>query len=158
MTRKIGISIYSPDDLEKLAGVMQLDIVQSPLNMLDRRLVESGWARRLKEQGVELHARSIFLQGLLLMAPQKVPGQFARWTAVLDNWASWLNETGLSPLQACLGYAMSVTEIDKVVVGVDNAEQMAEILKATDVPQPALPLWATPVDPDLLNPTRWRKL
>jgi aryl-alcohol dehydrogenase-like predicted oxidoreductase len=155
IVRKIGISIYGPDELEKLEGVMQFDLVQSPLNIMDRRLIESGWARRLKEQGVELHARSIFLQGLLLMAPEKVPGQFARWAAVLDGWTSWLNETDLSPLQACLGYAMSVPEIDKVVVGVDNVEQLAEILAISDRTLPEPPRWATPVDPDLLNPAHW---
>lgn len=158
LARGIGVSIYEPDELVRLAGVMRPDLVQAPLNLLDRRLVASGWARRLREQGTELHARSAFLQGLLLMAPDQRPAKFARWPRIWVEWSRWLAETGLTPLQACLAYVMGVEGVDKVVVGVDSLQQLRQILKASDARLPGLPTWPQAVDADLINPARWSQL
>lgn len=158
VTRKIGVSVYGPEELDRLMGVMQLDLVQAPLNILDRRLLESGWAKKLKVQGIELHVRSAFLQGLLLMPADKRPVKFERWSSVWSEWMRWLGETELTPLQACLGYAMGVKEVDKVVVGVDSVEQLEEILMASHSALPSLPNWRQPIDTDLINPVRWSDL
>jgi aryl-alcohol dehydrogenase-like predicted oxidoreductase len=158
VTRKIGVSVYGPDELDRLVGEIQLDLVQTPLNILDRRLVESGWARRLKEQGTEVHVRSVFLQGLLLMAPDQRPEKFARWRNIWSEWTRWLGETKLTPLQACMGYALSVEEVDKVVFGVDSVKQLQEILATTYPSLPTLPNWPQPIATDLINPNRWNRL
>ena len=65
--QKIGISVYSPDEFTELFSEYDFDIVQCPFNLIDRRLVNSGWLAKLKALGVEVHVRSSFLQGLLLM-------------------------------------------------------------------------------------------
>jgi len=79
----------------------------------------SEWTRRLAAEGVELHSRSAFLQGLLLMPEAARPERFSRWST-WQAWASWLGENGLTPLQACLAYALSVEGVDRVVVGADS--------------------------------------
>ena len=157
LTRKIGVSVYEPDELDVLMAEMQFDLVQAPLNILDRRLVESGWAWRLRDQGTELHIRSAFLQGLLLMEPDQRPRKFARWEHVWAEWARWLDETGLTPLQACLGYALGVEEVDKVVVGVDCVTHFQEIVAASRSSLPSMPNWPKPIDIDLINPSCWRQ-
>ena len=158
MTRKIGVSVYAPDELERLFNAMDVDLVQAPLNILDRRLTDSGWAQRLKGLGVELHTRSVFLQGLLLMPTSRRPAKFTRWAALWSEWERWLAETGLTPLQACLNYALAIPEVDKLVIGVDSADHLHEILAAIDRPLPRLPEWPSALDPDLLNPARWSQL
>lgn len=158
ITRKIGVSVYGPEELDRLRGEMQFDLVQAPLNILDRRLVESGWAKKLKAQGTELHVRSAFLQGLLLMQAEQRPEKFARWSSIWSEWARWLDETGLTPLQACLGYALGVEDVDKVVVGVDSVKQLQEILVASHSALPSLPNWPQPIDTDLINPGHWNQL
>lgn len=158
ITRKIGVSVYGPEELDRLMAEMQFDLVQAPLNILDRRLLESGWAGRLKDQGTELHVRSAFLQGLLLIAPDEQPERFARWQPVWAEWTRWLDETGLTPLQACLGYVLGIEEIDEVVVGVDSVKQLQEIFAAAHSPLPSLPDWPQPIDTDLINPSRWTQL
>jgi len=157
ITRKIGVSIYGPEEIDRLMAERQFDLVQAPLNILDRRLVESGWARRVKDQGTELHVRSAFLQGLLLMAPDQRPGKFARWQPVWSEWTRWLGETGLTPLHACLRYVLGVEEVDKVVVGVDSVRHLQEILAASHAPLPSLPNWPQPIDSDLINPSCWNQ-
>lgn len=158
-TQKIGISIYAPDELTRLSDGMHFDLVQAPLNILDRRLIDSGWAQRLKRLGIELHARSVFLQGLLLMSDSRRPAKFRRWQGIWSEWERWLNEVGLTPLQACLRYALSVEEVDKVVVGVDSVGQLREILVAAAAGSlTGLPNWPQSIDIDLLNPSRWNQL
>ena len=158
VTRKIGVSVYGPEELDGLMAEMRFDLVQAPLNILDRRLVESGCARRLKDQGTELHVRSVFLQGLLLMSAEQRPEKFSRWDTVWLEWTRWLNETGLKPLHACVGYAMDVEEVDKIVVGVDSVKHLSQILTATHSVVPSLPNWPQSIDADLMNPSRWSKL
>lgn len=158
MTRKIGVSVYAPDELERLFNAMDFDLVQAPLNILDRRLMDSGWAQRLKGLGVELHVRSVFLQGLLLMPSNMRPAKFSRWAALWSAWERWLAETGLTPLQACLNFALALPEVDKVVIGVDSADHLREILAASDRLLPGMPEWPGALDPDLLHPARWSQL
>lgn len=157
-TKKIGISIYDPSELDSLFRDMHFDLVQTPLNILDRRLVTSGWAQRLRSSGTELHVRSAFLQGLLLMPAANRPPKFNRWQSLWSEWERWLNETGLSPVEACLRYVMSVEEVDNVVVGVDSAAQLHEIHAAAIGVLPGLPDWPQTIDPVLLNPALWSRL
>ena len=158
LVQKVGVSVYAPEDLESMSDVMQIELVQIPLNILDRRLMESGWARRLKQQGTEVHVRSVFLQGLLLMPASCRPTTFRRWRPIWSTWDKWLSDTGLTPLQACLRYVLMFDDIDRVVVGVDSADQLREILVAAQGPIDSIPAWPQPIDPDLLNPARWHQL
>ena len=158
LAKKVGISIYAPDELDTLMTEMDFDLVQAPLSIFDRRLIESGWASRLKASGVELHVRSAFLQGLLLMPADQRPAKFARWQPVWTEWERWLGETGLTPLQACLAYVLGVNDIDRVVVGVDSVRQLNEIFGASQSTFPNLPNWPQAMDPTLINPSQWNKL
>ena len=158
LTRQIGVSVYGPEQLEKLTATMALDLVQAPLNILDRRLVASGWASRLKDRGTEVHVRSAFLQGLLLMPSDQRPAKFALWPEIWIEWSRWLERTGLTPLQACLAYALGVAEVDRVVVGVDSLVQLNEIFIASKAVLPSLPDWPQPIEMKLINPGLWSQL
>ncbi len=76
---KIGVSIYGPEELDALWPHYQFDLVQAPFNVIDRRLATSGWLKRLHQAGIEVHVRSVFLQGLLLMDTANRPVSFNRW-------------------------------------------------------------------------------
>jgi aryl-alcohol dehydrogenase-like predicted oxidoreductase len=129
--------------------------VQSPFNIVDRRLAESGWLHRLNESGTEVHVRSIFLQGLLLMPAAARPAKFRQWQPLWDSWHRWLQETRQTPVQACLGFALSPPEVARIVVGVDSLPQLQEILRAVDAPCTAAPRALMSDDPNLINPSRW---
>lgn len=155
LVERIGISIYHPDELEPLLERRAFDMVQAPFSVLDRRLIGSGWLRELEGRGCELHARSIFLQGLLLMSYAERPMYFHRWDSLLTEWDDWLRESGLSPVQACLRYALRQTGVTRVLVGVDGPRQLEQILDAAAGELPHLPDRLSSFDPDLLNPSRW---
>lgn len=158
LVNKIGVSIYDPSELDALFNRYQLDLVQAPLNLVDRRLIDSGWMKRLKEQGTELHVRSAFLQGLLLMNPGERPRKFDRWATLWAAYEDWLGQNQLTPTQACLRYSLSFPEISKVVVGVDSVKQFEEILRAAEGKTPDVPDELRCTDIDLINPARWAGL
>jgi hypothetical protein len=156
---KIGVSIYNPSELESVVKVLDLDLIQAPLNLVDRRLVTSGWLDRLKQLNVEVHTRSAFLQGLLLMSREHIPEKFERWAGLWDSWADALQETGVSPLSGCLAYPLSLPQVDRVVVGVDSLAQLEELVRAAK--QPLIEShfdFMTVDDEKLINPSRWSEL
>lgn len=158
LVNKIGVSVYGPEELDRLLDRYPVDLVQTPLNILDRRLLESGWAKRLHAAGVEVHTRSTFLQGLLLMPSHQRPAKFSYWSGIWSEWHRWLAETGLSPLQACLRYANGLPDIDRVVVGVDSVVQLDEIINAANGTLSSLPAFEPLQDKRLINPVSWSQL
>lgn len=158
VVEKIGISIYGPDELDTLWHRFRFDIVQAPFSIVDQRMAESGWFDRLRRDGAEVHVRSIFLQGLLLMSEADRPPVFDRWSCIWQRWHAWLEHEELTPLQACLGFALSQPEIDRVVVGVDSLRQLQAILDSTEVSCLMPPENLMCEDENLINPSRWRDL
>lgn len=152
---KIGISVYETSELESLIPYYKFDVVQAPLNIFDRRLINSGWLKKLKQLDVEVHVRSIFLQGLLLMKPENRPKKFKRWDLLFKQYDEWLLINNLNPIEACIIFALSINEIDKVIVGVDNLTQLEEILSIELRKKVAFPKNLSSNDTDLLNPLSW---
>ena len=158
LVQKIGASIYAPAELDDLCRRYEFDVVQAPFNLLDRRLIESGWMSRLANSGVELHVRSIFLQGLLLMPSSDRPAKFNRWQAHWSAYSDWLRSAELTPLQACVRHSLSFPEVTRVIVGVDNSDQLRSIFEAASGPVPSPPSALRVHDFDLLNPSVWATL
>jgi aryl-alcohol dehydrogenase-like predicted oxidoreductase len=155
---KAGISIYSPKQLDVLLKLFRFDLVQSPINIFDRRLIESGYISLLNGMGVEVHARSIFLQGLLLMNVESRPKKFLKWQEVWTKWDKWLQMNELTQLQACLRYVNTIDHIHRIIIGIDSADQLAEIISVVNGNLPPLPDFIVDDCEQLINPTFWDKL
>jgi hypothetical protein len=135
---------------------MAIDLVQAPLNVIDRRLQTSGWLHRLKDAGVEINTRSAFLQGLLLIDRNDMPAKFERWSVMWDQWHQRLNRSGTTALCACLSYPMSLPEVDRVVVGVQSAKQLEDILATASTFYQSLDTsFMVSTDEQLINPSQW---
>lgn len=155
---RIGISIYAPEELDNLVRNFDFDLVQAPLSIVDRRLISSGWMTRLADRGIELHVRSAFLQGLLLMRQEDRPRTFDRWNNLWRDWHDWLAQSGVSAVEACVRYALSHVEVGRVVVGVQSHQQLAEIVSAASRGGIEAPAHLGADSEDLLNPARWHSL
>ena len=156
--RKLGVSIYDKDQLDSILDLYDIDLVQLPLNILDRRLIDCDILTRLKNRGVEVHVRSVFLQGLLLMPKHQIPDKFVRWKQTWNIWHEWLADNEISALEASLRYAVAFPEVSKVLVGVESLNQLKEISGAINGVLPDLPENLQIDDIDLLNPTNWSNL
>jgi aryl-alcohol dehydrogenase-like predicted oxidoreductase len=155
---KIGVSVYDHNQLKSILENYNIDLVQLPFNILDKRLIDSGMLSTLQKRGIEVHARSVFLQGLLLMSEQSRPKKFKRWDALWKIWSDWLGDNQITALEAATRYATSIPEISKVLVGVDTKEQLKEIIVASDGFLPSIPTELYTNDVNLLNPSNWGKL
>ena len=127
LINKIGASVYHPDEITQLMNYYDLDIIQAPFNIIDDRLVKSGLMRDLYKSNVELHVRSVFLQGLLLMDPSVRLLRFNKWKNLWNSWEEWLNDLQITPIEACFSYALSFDEISKIIIGVETEQQLQEI-------------------------------
>ena len=155
---KIGVSVYDRSQLQSILDNFDIDLVQLPFNILDRRMIDSGMLAMLKDKGVEVHARSIFLQGLLLMSEKNRPDKFKRWSVLWRIWSEWLNDNQITALEAATRYTVSISEISKVLVGVDTVDQLKEIVVASSGVLPDIPPEMFTNDVDLLNPSNWGRL
>ncbi len=154
--KKIGISIYDPIELDKIISRFPLDIVQAPFNIMDQRLISSGWLSKLYRSNIDVHVRSVFLQGLLLMNSSERPQVFNRWESIWIIWNQFLCESKLSALQVCIRYALLKKEINRVIVGVDSLKQLRQVLDAVSGNIPEIPSALSCNDLDLINPSRWK--
>lgn len=159
VVEKIGVSIYQPAVLDKIMNNTPIDIVQTPLNVVDTSIMSSKWLDKLNNSGVEVHARSIFMQGLLLMDRKNIPRKFNRWSSLWDHWHEKLLTYELDALTQCVSFVNSISKIDRIIVGMESVSQLQQILNATELG--AIPIdWSemTSNDEMLINPSNWNKL
>ena len=153
---KIGISIYSPSQLDLILPKFSIDIVQAPFNIVDRRILNSGWLEKLSKKNIETHIRSVFLQGLLLMQYEKIPNQFSNWNRVWLKWKNWLLDNEISPVHACISFVDSFQEVDKIIVGFDSFAHFDQIIVASKK-LPINNIINIELEDELLiNPSNWR--
>lgn len=155
LTDNIGVSVYRPSDLDLCSGLLEPDIVQAPLNLLDQRVLAGDWAKRLLARGTELHVRSVFLQGLLLMKPSTRPVWFSRWAEPLDRFDRLVAAHGGDPLEVCLGFVKAQDEISRIVVGVETSAQLAAVIQAYDQAGIVSAKDIACSDPNLIEPVHW---
>lgn len=159
LVKKIGVSVYNHSQIDTILKHFDIDLIQLPINVLDQRLVYSGTLARLKDSHVEIHARSIFLQGLLLMDVKNLPSHLSQVRSVLVDYDETLNQSGLSRLQGCLMFAKSIPEIDYLIVGVTSVKELDEILKAARTNVTHQIDWSRfrVEDEQVINPANWRQ-
>jgi D-threo-aldose 1-dehydrogenase len=156
LVTQIGISAYADDDPLLLAARYQPDLMQLPLSILDQRLVRDGTISALKKSGVAVHARSIFLQGLVFMEAANLPPKLSHVEARLSKVHSDMQAAGISPLRAAVMYAMCQPEVDHVVIGVTQLSELRQIVDAANAPAEQLNWEQFAMDdPVALNPTLW---
>lgn len=156
LVEKIGVSVYTALQIDKILENFQIDIVQLPINIFDQRLLISGHLSKLKKRGVEIHARSAFLQGLLLMSPETLPSFFDSVREHLKTYHRTIHQHGLTPIRAALGFLINIPDIDFIICGVNNHTQLKEICSEA-VPVESINFSSFALsDESILNPSSWR--
>lgn len=162
LVARVGASIYTGDEIDRLLERFRPDIVQVPINILDQRLVRGGQLDKLAQAGIEIHARSIFLQGLILQDPAALHPKFGVLADSLSGIRGAAASAGLTVLEAALAGAAASGRISHMVVGVTSVGELEEIASATKALAkravvPDLTGWGCE-DERLLNPARWNEL
>ena len=128
MIHRFGLSIYSPDDLEGIIDTFEIHVVQAPLNVFDRRIL--GVTDQLSALNIEVHVRSVFLQGVLIASPQDRPHRFEPWSEHFALFDEWVRSSGVSAMACCMGFALQQPGIAKLVIGTTSAESLDEIMNS----------------------------
>ena len=153
--RKLGLSAYTGDEIELALSRFPIDLIQVPCSLVDQRLIAGGQLSELKRRGIEVHARSIFLQGVLLARPAGLPENLAFFARPLAALRGDLDSLGLTPLAAAVAFACHRPEIDRVLVGVTGITELREIIDASEAPVDADFSALALNDERLLNPSLW---
>ena len=131
--RKIGVSIYTPEEALKAVEYDEIKVIQIPYNVFDQRLNKCGFFDKAKAKDIEVYARSSLLQGLLMMSPASLPKKMRFAERYLTRFLSICREYHISPLKAAIGYVGGHPDIDYIVFGVDNKVHLSEYLSMQDV-------------------------
>lgn len=155
---KIGLSIYNPNELDLYLKNYNFEIVQAPLNIFDRRIINSGWLKKINEKGIEFFARSIFLQGLLIKDINKIDKFFSPYKKKFEKFENWTQKLNISKVEACIRFVNSYREVDKVIVGINNRMHFFENYKFLKKDKLIVPNSLEIKSGKILNPKLWKKV
>ncbi len=157
--QRVGVSVYSQEQLDAIVARHAIDLVQLPVSVFDQRLLRSGHLSALRRAGVEVHARSVLLQGVVGMAPDALPDFLARMNSPLRRLAELADQNRLTPVAAAIAFVHNLPEVDVVLCGVEDQVQLREILHASqqgiDEKMKAGFEDLAVYDPALIDPSRW---
>lgn len=156
---KIGVSVYTNEELLDSIKDPKISVVQCPFNLLDNHSVRGESLKSAKEKGVEVQVRSAFLQGLFFMDRNCLPSALKDLKGSLEELDRICSENEITISQLALGYCLSKDYIDKVVIGVDTLVQLNLNIEAIQKPLPKSIIEGidkiTVSNQTLLNPTNW---
>ncbi len=157
---KIGFSLYYPEELECLIeNNMKPDIIQIPYNLFDQRF--NPYFPLLKREQIEVHVRSVFLQGLFFKNPQELKGIFVKIKQKLMDLVTLSGETDIPVAALCINFAIGNECIDKVILGVDNVIHFNKNMEALEYQNKVKNVYDTLLtlkedDEDIMLPINWK--
>ncbi|NOU50791.1 aldo/keto reductase [Pseudoalteromonas sp. JBTF-M23] len=158
--QQLGVSVYSDTPASLLCESSFIDLVQLPFNAFDDYFKKTGVLKALASHGVEIHSRSCFLQGLLLMPIEQLTPYFRPWFTQLTMFHKQAKHHNVSLLTLCLAYVAKEPEINQILVGVNSERELTEILEAYQkvaTIDPTELINMAVDDPKLTNPALWNK-
>jgi aryl-alcohol dehydrogenase-like predicted oxidoreductase len=126
---KVGVSVYTAAEIEQVCDRFAIDLIQVPLSVLDQRLLRSGHLDLLAKQRIEIHARSIFLQGLMMMDPDQLDARFDGVKCQLRRLREAVSRAGSSLIAAALCFVCGLPQVSAAICGVNSPAQFSELLR-----------------------------
>ncbi|MBP2111741.1 aryl-alcohol dehydrogenase-like predicted oxidoreductase [Paenibacillus silagei] len=162
LIRRIGVSVYDAEDIANFMREEDLDSIQIPLNVLDQRWITNEMLERLARKGIEIFVRSVYLQGLLLMAPEQLPAGLKQAEQPLLRLIRYSEETGIPVKELCFLYVRDLPGISGLVIGCETVEQVQENLRMMALPplsrgvRQKLGESFTDIPVEIIDPRRWK--
>jgi aryl-alcohol dehydrogenase-like predicted oxidoreductase len=159
LIQKIGVSLYSLEQLKLVVEDSSIDLIQLPANLFDLSTDKLELLRLARSAGKEVHARSVFLQGLFLRDPEMLTGNLVSFRPYLKQLRILSNELNVDLKQYALNFVLHQPYIDCIILGVERAEQLQEnltlMIDSFDLSKcPKIEI--EECDMYLLNPSNWR--
>ena len=132
LVKKIGVSVYSNDEIEDLLNFKNINLIQLPFNLFDNEYQRKEILEKVKKRNIEIHTRSVFLQGLFFKDINTLTNCLLPLKHNLSKLSLILKNYNISMDSLALNYPLNKTYIDKVLIGVDSLEQLKNNIKATE--------------------------
>ncbi len=129
LIKKIGVSVYDKSQIKFLLRNFNFDLIQIPINIFDQRLLKDDILLNLKRRGVEIYARSVFLQGLIFLDKNNLPLKFKSIKKQLEKLNEISLKYNISKEEVALLFVNTINEIDKIVIGVEKIDQLQRNVK-----------------------------
>lgn len=152
--KKIGISIYKLKILRIILKPNIIDFVQLPYNFFDQNISKKKAISDLKKKNIEIHVRSIFLQGLLLKKKLNLPKKLKKLYNLIIRWQIWLKKNKIDPVDACLACVLQNKDIDKLVIGFDTIDNFNDVINFKK-PKINMNNFKVKINQNLLDPRKW---
>ncbi len=159
LVEKIGVSLYSNHEIEDvMKNYTKFDFIQLPFNLFDNEKQRKEILVKAKQKGIEIHTRSVFLQGLFFMDLQQLPSALLSLTDSLEKLNRIKEKYTIDTTTLALQYTLQKEYIDCIVIGVDSEKQLLSNLKVTRNKQKIPHQDIDTIDiknTNLLNPSNW---
>lgn len=157
--KRVGVSVYSNDEIEEIIkNYKTVDFVQAPFNLLDNQQKRKKAFESLKAENIEIHTRSVFLQGLFFSSQKTGNKQIGQLESYLNELENIKRQYSLSTEKLALQYALQKDYIDYVLIGVETTQQLLENIvicnNKSRIPHEAVDS-INVLESELLNPTNW---
>ena len=162
LARHVGFSVFESTEATACLDSDEVDFIQAPFSVLDQRMKSSGALAKAVANGVDVHTRSAFVQGLMLMPPTSIPSHLVATKPYVEELEALCREHGITRRLLALAYVKAQPEISHLVFGVDNRTQLKEIIDdfnrtiPVDVVADIAARFAS-VPSDIFMPNKWRK-
>lgn len=159
LIQKIGVSAYSNKQFEDVLSDSTIQLIQLPFNLLDNENQRGSLMTLAKTKNVEIHTRSVFLQGLFFMNPENVPEKLKPLQRELNCLHDVSKNYNIPINQIALNYVIFNKKIDNIIIGVDSIEQLESNLEIINKPLPKEIIdiinRIKVINTELLNPSNW---
>lgn len=162
LVKRVGVSVYEPEEAMKCIERPNVEFMQLPYSIFDQRMEKSGVFEAAKNDGIQIHSRSAFIQGLILMEEDEVPPFLAKAKPIVGKISLLCQRHGLSRISLAMNYVKQQSRISHLVFGVDNIGQLKENIQIfqEDIPAGIIEDIAkefTDIEADIVMPSLWKK-
>lgn len=158
---RFGIFVYNPEEVKTSLKFKEINVIQVPINIFDPRLIKSKLLKELKKRGYIIFARSIYLQGLFFISPEKLPKNLEVAKEPLKKLRNLIKDYQIDIAKLALLFVRDLPEITSIVIGAEKVEQVANninLLKekplSNEIRQKILDEFSD-LSEDITNPSYW---
>ncbi len=161
LAKKIGVSVYSVADILECLK-FDIDVIQVPYNIIDHRISKDLF-KTIKNRNIEVHARSIYLQGLLTLNVHEIPKHLEKSIPIINKLHELTRKTNFDLKELLFLFVRDSDCIDKFFIGCESTEQVKENLLKNQLPKLKEEIFKLAeyefknVDETILNPSLWNK-
>lgn len=162
LVKRVGVSVYEPEEAKKCIERPNVEFMQIPYSIFDQRMEKAGVFEAAKNDGIQIHSRSAFIQGLILMDEDEVPPFLHKAKPIVGKISTLCKRHGISRISLAMNYVKQQSRISHLVFGVDNLEQLKENINIfqNDIPKDIIDDIAkefTDIEADIVMPSLWKK-